>query len=271
MAQVGQTGFRGLLIGAPRTVAIDRRDTLPIQGYFVRSLREDRVLRPDSQMLAVAVDRVSGRVTAAPALIPDKQPIPTRPPAGDPGEGTALTSFATDLRRALGLPWEPGSYRVTFILGGMVSDSVVVSLEGSGPGPAADRSLDPPPFGSPPFECAPGGDGAPPVPAGVAITLAAPDPGGARLVGSFRLPQPDAGASVAPALTLVITGRSVTGPWAIPLRVTAAPDGGAFVTGRFTLDLADVPARPRVDQDCFVYAFAAEACSGPVLCRLTGD
>ena len=129
VATIARDGFLGLLIDAPGRVSLNRRSSAPVVGFFARSLRADRTIQQERQMLIVAVREDTNELSIALALDAGKTPAPQHPPTGsDPGEGTTLNSFETDLRTMLGLPWEPARYRVAAMLREYVSNPVSVEF-----------------------------------------------------------------------------------------------------------------------------------------------
>lgn len=121
--------FLGLVIDAPERVSINQRDTAPVVGCFVRTLRDDRVINQHAQMLVAAVDLETNSFSIGLALDTGKIPAPsTAPPTGDPGEGSTANLFRTDLRRALAIPWQPGRYRVATLLREYSSNPVTVTI-----------------------------------------------------------------------------------------------------------------------------------------------
>jgi hypothetical protein len=121
--------FLGLVIDAPERVSINQRDTAPVVGCFVRTLRDDRVINQHAQMLVAAVDLETNSFSIGLALDTGKIPAPsTAPPTGDPGEGSTANLFETDLRRVLAIPWQPGRYRVATLLREYLSNPVTVTI-----------------------------------------------------------------------------------------------------------------------------------------------
>jgi hypothetical protein len=239
VAEIGKRNFQGILLGAPGRVPIATRQTLPVAGYFVRSLRDDRVLDQERQMIVVAVNQANGRSYTGLALASGKQPAAPADTGEDPGEGTTLNLFTCDLRRTLGLPWEPASYRVTMLLGRFVSNSVVVELVGA-PGANVTAS----PVGNP------------------SIQLVRKGKSGCQVAG--RLLPPGDG----PTKVLVLaTGARTAGPWTVAVDVPAASKTKQRQTaGAFAVDLLRAPDVPKGTQPYFVYAFGAGGAAGPVTC-----
>ena len=128
VGEIARDQFLGLLIDAPARVSLNRRTTVPVAGYFARSLRDDLKIQQERQMLVAAVRQDTGELSIALALDTGKIPAPSRPPTGDPGEGSTLNMFAFDLRGVLGLPWEASRYSVAVILRELVSNPVSIEL-----------------------------------------------------------------------------------------------------------------------------------------------
>ena len=210
-AWMDETSFRGLLLDAPGRVPLDRRDTVPVLGWWVRTLREDLVLDADSRALIAAVDLDTNELRLGLALDSGKTPDDLPPPGGlDPGEGLTRNMFDLDLMARLDLPHRPARYRVTMILADRRSNPATVEIVPSTSGyrdPEVESFVDdrrkrrrqPPPspvFPPPTRGPIPGyarETGTPPMPASEGISLALePETEGVDLMrvlrGSFRLP-----------------------------------------------------------------------------------
>jgi hypothetical protein len=128
-AWVEKESFVGLRVDAPALVATDRRETVPLVGYYVRTLREDRQVDSRRQTIAVALNLGTKRLHTGLALDTGKiRPPPDPMPDDDPGEGLALSPIRSELRGALGLPWSPSRYLVALLLRDHVSNSVVIEI-----------------------------------------------------------------------------------------------------------------------------------------------
>jgi hypothetical protein len=297
--------FQGLLIDAPRSVRVDQRDSAPVAGYFVRSLRSNLAIDQEKQMLVAAVDLETNVLSVGLALDPGKIRAPSPPaPTGDPGEGTTANLFKTDLRRALNIAWRPGRYRVAMLLREYLSNPVTIELA-SGKAPDSPNRSGARQPGMPQIIY--------PEPAGGQAGLSLPDyrrratspiipaqPGiefkierevsvaqgtTCPLYGSFRLPVITAGGgagssgasndrqpSAVVAITIVVTGNDTVGPWVIRLRVPTydpvKPGARTMVTGFFNLDLFRVSEFPRRPMTCYLTAFSGEFISGPKTVKL---
>ncbi len=129
LSRIAKEDFQGLLIDGPERISVNQRDTAPVAGYFVRSLRNDLVMDQETQLLVAAVDLETNHLLAGLALDTGKLPGARPPkPTVDPGEGTVLNLFKTDLRRALNLPWQHGRYRIHALLREYLSNSITVEI-----------------------------------------------------------------------------------------------------------------------------------------------
>jgi hypothetical protein len=263
VADIAKSDFQGILIGAPKKVSVGGRENLPVVGYWVRSLRDDRVLSQERQMVVVATSQQTGRVFAGLALQNGKEPVAKAAPPGDPGEGTTLNIFTFDLRRTLGLPWESGSYRVTVLLGRFISNSVTVELEGGSAASAA--AVANPPVRIP----STGPDRSFPedIPAKPGIELLRKRGSGCQVASRFLFASPPHNPGVPARIALLLTGSRMAGPWTVTLEVPTVSKGKEYLGGHFTFDLTRSPEMPKIPQEYFVYAFAARGAAGPVQCQ----
>jgi len=245
VAEIGKSGFHGILIDAPKRVIVASRQTLPVAGYFVRSLRDDRLLDQQRQMVVVAQNLQTGQVLADLAFKEEKEPVPSRPPPGDAGEGTTLNAFTIDARKALQIPWTTGSYGLTVVLGRFVSSTIVVQLQGDRTATAEDGLQQT------------SSDTSARKPA---ITLARKGTVGCKITGEIAATSP-AGAK----LVLLLTGSQTPGQWAIAVDVPPAK-AKQPAPGKFAIDLLRSAEMPRIPQSYFVYGFAGRDTAGPVDC-----
>ncbi len=302
LERLGEQDFLGLIIDAPTRVAIDTHTSAPVVGWWIRTFREDRLLDVASQTLICAVDLATHELRAGLALDTGKMPAePPPPPEDDPGEGKLMEMIELDVRRQIGLPWQPGRHAVTLLLRDRVSNTVTLQLAESRGEPvvASPSTIVPAPRVSPPTSDAPWPcyeptAESPPLPEAVGINLACSEVtviGGGEpclLRGSFRLPvlahernhPPEPGEGASPAgydpaatavvgITIVLTGSDAVGPFIVPVRVPTYtpydPDqSDTTVTGCFTIDLLQMPAMPRSAMSYFAYAFSGETVAGPV-------
>jgi hypothetical protein len=65
-------------------MSLASRNSLPIVGYFARSLEDDRLLNQERQMVVVAVNQRTGQVLSGMALRSGKIPAPQRAPRAIP-------------------------------------------------------------------------------------------------------------------------------------------------------------------------------------------
>jgi hypothetical protein len=139
---VSDTGFTGIRIDGPPLVALERRESAPVVGYYVRTLRDDLEVNAERQMLAAAFDLSTKRLRVGLALDTGKTPEAQPPPAGlDPGEGLTFNAFSSDLRIQVDLPWEKRKHLVAFALRETLSNPVVVEL-GSSPTAYRDPAVE---------------------------------------------------------------------------------------------------------------------------------
>ncbi len=139
---ISETGFRGVRIDAPALVPLDRRDSAPVVGYYVRSLREDVEVDAERQMLVAALDLATKQLRLGLALDTGKTPASrARPSGADPGEGATFNGFSSDLRLQLDLPWEKRKYLIAFLLREHVSNPVLMEL-GSPPTAYRDPAVE---------------------------------------------------------------------------------------------------------------------------------
>ena len=129
---VEENDFVGLRVDAPAQVPIDRRESFPVVGYYVRTVREDVQVDPEQQLLVAALDLTNHRLHAALALDTGKTRAPAGPLADlDPGDGVTYSPFSADLRRQLDLPWEKRKYLVALAIREHLSNPVRVELAAS--------------------------------------------------------------------------------------------------------------------------------------------
>jgi len=247
VAEFAKSDFHGILLDGPKRVSLTSRNSLPIMGYFVRSLEDDRLLNQERQMVVVAVNQRTGQVLSGMALQSGKIPAPQAKTPRNPANGTQVNMFNFDLRQTLSMPWASGWYRVTVLLGRFISNTVVVELAGEG-GAA--------------MPAATGGS------ARIELLRTGTGRSGCKVSGQLVLDAPTS-AAVAPAnVTLLVTSLRTPGPWTVTL--DAAPTGQERLGGRFGADLMRSSEMPHVPDLYFVYAFSRWAAAGPVQCRVGG-
>jgi hypothetical protein len=193
-------GFTG---GAPSQVDLDDHDSLPVVGYFKRTL-VDESRRRLSRTTCVVVHRAEGnQVFAGPLFVP----LPPGPEATR--EGSVTTSFCFDACERLRhrLPWRPGSLRVHLVSHDQISagcqvrltnkvrdDPAVAEFLDSQRKPSYPAPLSPAPAEDEPYPTYRAVEGSPPLPQEVGIdaqvarvsVLEGEAP--CLLQGSFRLP-----------------------------------------------------------------------------------
>jgi hypothetical protein len=288
LSHLGKTGFRGLVIDVPRTVALAQHNTLPLVGWYVRTFRQDMQRDLEAQAVVAVIDLRSGELRTAPALDSGK-PRPSPVPSGnvDPGEGVRSEMFETDLRRAVDLPWTPGRFAVAMILQDWISNVVTTELAGRGSGGNSGGggpvSIWPPPARGgdlPDFRRRPD---SPDLPDGPGIALAATPTVtvGRPLIirGSFRLPMPAdepravgvRGPGAVLPFALVATGTQDPGPFSVVLRVPADTVEGDLAVGYFAVDLVALHGIPRASGVYFVHALGRGATAPPLRVAVVGD
>lgn len=128
----------GVTIAAPQYVPIDTRDSLPMVGVVVRTLREELQIELELQTLAVAIDLDTNDFRIGPAIATGKTPAPSDVPEYDPGDGFVGQTIEGDLRQALQLPWKPARYLIGVILRERISNVLTTTLR-----PSVHRYQDP--------------------------------------------------------------------------------------------------------------------------------
>jgi hypothetical protein len=245
VAELAKSDVHGILLDAPKRVVLAGRDTLPVAGYFVRSLEDDRLLDQERQMVVVAVNQRSGQLLSGMALQSGKLPAPQAAPPRNPGKGTTLNMFSFDLRRTLQLPWTPGAYRVTVLLGRFISNTVVVELAGEGSAAVAAAAS---------------------AATHIELVRAGKGNSGCKVSGRLVLDSPTPAAEVPANIVLLVTGLRTPGPWTVPQATARTDDEKLAAT--FGIDLTRSPELPRAPGSYFVYAFSSWGAAGPVQCRL---
>lgn len=130
IAEIARDSFLGLVLDAPTRVSLGRRDSMPVVGFFARTLRDDRKIRQEERMLVAAVRQDTHELIIGRALDTGKMPAPSGPPPdmGEPGPGMTVSMFAFDVRQVLGLNWEASRYSVAVVLREFVSNAVTIEL-----------------------------------------------------------------------------------------------------------------------------------------------
>ncbi len=195
----------GLVLGAPTAVDTAQRSDLPAIIY--RSGKDsDLALRSFRSYALIAAMHLDTKTLYLGYAAPqDFDPKPPRSDA-DELEGWTVAAHKAEIREQLNLPWQPGQYRFTAILGDELSNTAVSNFGKGRPDPDVDaliaaeaEKIDPPavfPATSkmndcPSYERV---DGSPPIPdsPGISINLeravALREDAACILYGSYRLP-----------------------------------------------------------------------------------
>lgn len=134
-------GFLGVVIDAPARVPLARRESLPVCGVRVTTLREGRDLSIPVATIATASCLETHDVRADRAFLQKERLDAPATDDEDPGEGVTLGNFETDLRKRLGLPWAAGTWVITFLVRERASNRVTVKLEAAGSGGFKDPAV----------------------------------------------------------------------------------------------------------------------------------
>jgi hypothetical protein len=274
----------GVALGGPPALDIEVRDTLPMLAFH-SDTTAGLAARPFNHAVAVGSRLDQPAVRAAVVGQPPDEPMDSGGGTQAPSPGFAGEPHDLEFRHQLAIPWEPGSWLFTILLGEHASNRVAVSLTRGAlryVDPEVERvlaerrTLRPPLQVEPPFRHPlvtygrqPGG---PEIPAEQRIALGFD----ARLRIAFRLPVdpadvlPEGEVRAVVPLWLVITGSRSVGP---VVRCLHAPsfdevDGG-MATGEASVDVLGEPAyAAAVPQTLFVYAFSRAAMAGPAAIEL---
>jgi hypothetical protein len=300
--RISSEELNGVLIGAPGSVALDTRATLPVVAYRGGSYFDVRSLEFTRHAVLVAVDVERNLVRVADAVEID-DPLGSPPFAGPVPKGYTASPYLIDARGRLNLPWEPGTYLFSIIMRERVSNRVRVSLGKSPQGfkdeavekfIAARRRQYPPGEVSPPsgdpLPCYQPQPESPPIPLknGIALkierVLLLEKDAKWILHGAFRLPAlpheivpapevrnpdlPPVPAAII-RIALLVTGAD-TGRWSLlQLRVPSYDPG---FTGYFSLDLMQqAPHLTSTPQTYFFYALSGQVLEGPVASALVPE
>ncbi len=257
-ALTDSTDFAGLILDGPKTVNLAKQSTLPLIALRLLRSRHAAPFTLGEHSVLVAIDRKTGRSFAAVAA-PTRRPGVRLPPdAGGlvgPESGVDIEQLPVDGRRALALPWQPARYTLWLVSRHFTSNPVRVAL--SGAAPRAGKGA-PPASSKLPTASAADGKHAVKVPAqpGVVVQV-----GANILEGAVRLPSNQLVGESAAAVTLLVVGHRVPGPYwhTIRVAVTGGPDGDRV--GHFSVPLtalgipaSTVASEPRL----YARAFAGE-------------
>lgn len=232
----------------------------------------------------------------------DADPNEETVPEAELPAGYLMTFQAADLRRSLKLPWAAGRVVSQVLLMDLHSNRLETKLvAGSGTFSdpekekflAEERAKKNPPGPFPAVSAATAG--APPIPEGMGIVLSAPrvmvleKQGRLELSGAWRLPvlpeelvkpaheeynkanglmQKEGGAYAAcVGLHLVVLNSEEEVPNLYTLRLPVAKvemvDGKSVASGKFTVDLLQLPDFPVGEETLFIYAYGKEWASEP--------
>jgi hypothetical protein len=123
-------GTEALIIGAPKAVILQNRDTLPV--VVIRTAPLDIMARTVFRKTAVlvAVDVTTNKTYAYMAIVIDiKEPAPYN---GPPLEGMGGEAFLLELKKQLKLPWVPSTYMINILLRDKVSNRARVEIKKGG-------------------------------------------------------------------------------------------------------------------------------------------
>lgn len=293
-----ESGQETLAVGAPSTVYVDSRSTLPV--VVLRTAKLDTMARNKFREKAViaAMDLSSDHLYAYMAIVNNALPTPAY--TGPPLSGMGGEALVVDARRQLKLPWSGhNAFVISAILGNQTSNRVRVEMKKSGyEDPAVieylrkrqvPEMLDVWPEAAPewtdPFDrnvsTIPDYTDrvdSPPIPDKPDIALAA-----ARVehiaqrpscvvLGSFRLPAQQRYAvpgsrsySAVVPITILVTGSQTGFPYLFPLRVPSKDrignDPNASLTGYFAIDLCALSKFIHEKETFFAYAFSGSVMS----------
>jgi hypothetical protein len=286
----------GLYLGAPGSVALGSRHTLPLLVRRSVSLKDSIAVLFKRYALVHGIDVQSNRVFANYAVEQDNAVYEDRDPAVLARvKGRTLQPFLIDARERLDLPWRPSTMLFTVTVRDRVSNRRLVTL-GRGAGayedPAVQEYLEknrkvPVPTVWPqpahPPEVVPAYvnvDGSPQLPnqPGIAISgdRVTELRKGARCVvrGSFLVPigkddlvpaEEGERHTAVVGIHLVLVGADDPMPMVRTLRVPVYGEAtpGQLASGFFTVDLLQLYTPPSQTQTYFLYLFSREVMSGP--------
>ncbi|MFN0104972.1 MAG: hypothetical protein ACKV2U_23165 [Bryobacteraceae bacterium] len=295
-----KTSHFGVLVDAPREVAIAGQKTLPLFAYYMGTFAQvaSRSFLDHGLLVAVDPDRNELYVADAEQDDGERIRVPNTAKAEDMPTGWVAEIKDLDVRERIQLPWKPGRILLQVVLLDLPSNRVETKLNG-GPSAFVDpekekflaeergRQNPPGPFPALPASAyAPTAD-SPAIPADPGIALRA-----SRVVvvegkapvllhGAFRLPvapeetvKPNSGeynkehglTGYAACLTihLLVAGTGQQNPFQYRLRIPATNVNAGMATSHFTLDLSKLPDFPLSEQTVFLYAYAKEWATEPV-------
>lgn len=123
--------YRGLLVDAPKRIAIDQRNTFPAAVYYLGRIRDISALPFKRFGLFTAMNVTENQlyITSGQAFEKDDDPIegPPRDPSTIP-EGDMSATESLELRSVMRIPWKPAQYLLTAILRDQISNRAEVEL-----------------------------------------------------------------------------------------------------------------------------------------------
>jgi len=123
-------GSAALIVGAPRTVFLQNRDTLPVVAIRTGPLDTMARIVFRKTAVLVAVNTSTNTTYAYMAIVKDiKEPAPYN---GPPLEGMGGEAFLLEARQQLQLPWGPSTYLIDILLRDHVSNRVRVEIKKGG-------------------------------------------------------------------------------------------------------------------------------------------
>ena len=121
---------RGVVLDAPTKADVDRYQSIPVLGFYVRRMLDDQVMSFDRHAIAVAVDQQTNYARVQLAFDRGKLLAPPEyPPIPVMKSVTTVDMWNGDWRVATGLPWEPGRHRLSLMVREFLSNQVEIELE----------------------------------------------------------------------------------------------------------------------------------------------
>jgi hypothetical protein len=289
-----------LVLDAPRKVAIDVRNSLPLVLVRVAHFALAAGVPIQKFGILVAADAEGGVVRAGRAIEPPDRR--TREPEPGEGSGMAAEALLIDVRERLDLPWRRSQLAISLILREQISDEMRVALDLT-PGAYRDEAVEkkrqkdlldaplpaisPAPSPTAPVPAYRKVEGAPEIPDKPGLALASErvvklhSAGPLVVKGAYRVKVPphlfvsgdraeavklDPKPAALVPITLVITATVAPAPYTLNLVVPswdADPKTG-IAAGTFAIDLDKVGPLRRQEKTLFVYGFAFDQRFGPL-------
>ena len=258
---------RGVLVDAPARVELASRSTLPMGIYHLGAIRDLAATRFDRLGAVTVMDLTANQLYAVSGreLVQDTDIIEAPPrDVRQLPDGDMSTTYATELRSLVSLPWQPGKYRITALLRDQVSNRVDVELVGGTRGAPEPLTISPPP--EPNVVTYQAHPNSPEMPQQPGIALRPTRVVDLRkawkwpVYGSFRLgPRIPHAATTETVIRvhLLLSGADDGSLDVIPIAAPARRQSGEFATGYFGLDLMALTLL-REPQTYFVTAFSGE-------------